>query len=160
MTSQEIYFLKRKQINLYNYTVEDLNMLKNTVTEELDARLEIDSKEKAIELAEKVEKETGKDQHIQKLKDELFSARQSYAQRISNFDENRYMPGYVAYNQATGLPYGVNEEHERLAPIDEIDDDNHLKPIPRIEQDPTKIQPQWEISTEDENGNKVILGYS
>lgn len=157
MTSQEIYFLQRKKIQLYNYTVEDLTMLQNTVKEELDTRLEIDSKQKAIELAEKVEKETGKDQHVQKLKDELFTVRQSYAQRISNFDEHRYMPGYVAYNQATGLPYGVNDEDDRLAPID---DDNHLKPIPRIEQDPTTHQPQWEISTEDEDGNKVILGYS
>lgn len=158
MTSQEIYFLQRKKLELYNYTVEDLNMLKNTVTEELDARLEIDSKEKAIELAEKVEKETGKDQHIQKLKDELFSARQSYAQRISNFDENRYMPGYVAYNPQTGLPYGVNDEDDRLAPIEE--DDNHLKRLPQIESPQEQYHPQWQITTINEDGTEEVIGYS
>lgn len=157
MTSQEIYFLQRKKIELYNYTVEDLTMLQNTVKEELDTRLEIDSKQKAIELAEKVEKETGKDQHVQKLKDELFTVRQSYAQRISNFDENRYMPGYVAYNQATGLPYGVNDEDDRLAPID---DDNHLKPIPTIEAPEGQYQPQWVITTEEEDGTERVIGYS
>lgn len=160
MTSQEIYFLQRKGLRLYNYTIEDLTMLKNTATEELDARLEIDSKQKAIELAEKVEKETGKDQHIEKLKDELFVARQKYAQRISNFDENRYMPGYVPYNPHTGLPYGVNEEDERLAPIEDSLSDNRLKPLPQIEAPEHQYQPQWQITTINEDGTEEVIGYS
>lgn len=144
MTSKEIYFLKSKGLNLYAYTDEDLSLLFTTVKEELDSRQEVKNKKQKLELAEKVEAETGNDQHVDEIKKELFLARQMYAQRISNFDEYKYYPGYVHYNDSTGLPYGVNEEDDRLRPIEDA------RPQP----------PQWQITTIEEDGTERVLGYS
>lgn len=170
MTTKEIYFLKSKGLNLYLYTDEDLNTLLDTVRDELESRQDVKNKENAIDLAKKVEAETGNDQHVADLEKELFTARQRYAQRISNFDEQKYYPGYVHYNQQTGLPYNTEEDMiakqaqdaERLKPLDDQTPTATLKPIAELtpEQRAMPQKPQWEISTIDDDGNKKILGYS
>lgn len=170
MTAKEIYFLKSKGLNLYLYTDEDLNTLFDTVKDELESRQNVRNKQVKLELATKVENETGNDQHLADIKQELHLARKQYAERISNFDEQKYYPGYVHYNQETGLPYNTEDEMqvkqaqdaERLKTLEERTPTATLTPIAELtpEQRAIPQRPQWEISTIDENGNKKILGYS
>lgn len=155
MRPDQQYFLQRKNIPLYVFTIEELDMLIKAAKEELDLRNEIESKVQAVALAEKVEKESGNDQHVDELKQALFLARQTYAKRVSQFDENRYAGGYIAYNDATGLPYGTEEEL-RGADYD-----------PEPKYDPTRLQPiqvetppVWEVSEVLEDGTHKHIGYS
>lgn len=159
MRPDQQYFLQRKNIPLYVFSVGELDMLIKIAKEELDLRNEIESKVQAIKLAEKVEKESGNDQHVQELKDQLFLARQTYAKRVSQFDENRYAGGYIAYNDATGLPYGTEEELRGENYQPPTYDESRLQPIqsPRIEH---KQEPVWQVSTVNEDGTEEHLGYT
>lgn len=143
MRPEQQYFLQRKSIPIYAYTVEDLVMLQEIVEEELDLRQDVRNKELKVELAKKVEAESGNDQHIQELKDQLFLARQTYAKRVSQFDDYRYIPGYVQ-TDANGQVIGASEDH--LVP-------NYLQPL--IQSDET---PRWQVSTVNEDGTETVLG--
>lgn len=152
MTYEQQNLLRQNKIYIYNFDVEALSLLKEIVEEELELRLDIESKVKAIKLAEEVEASSGNDQHVQELKDQLFLARKQYANRISAFDENKYQTGYVAYNYDTGLPYDTEDDLEAKQ-----DGDSRLKPL-KVTTD--RPQPQWRITTTEPDGTEKIIGYS
>lgn len=145
MTQEQRYLLESLSLKPFMLNEKQLNLLKDVLDKEIEMRNDIRSKEVKLELATKVENETGNDQHIKTLKQELLLARKNYAQVISEFDENKHVQGFVAYNQETGLPYGVEED--RLEPLD-----NHVEV--------NQSTPVWEVVEIQEDGTEKHLGYS
>ncbi len=130
MTDEQRLHLGDLNFSLITKTTDEMLVIKSIIDQEIDQRLAIESKEKAITLAEKVQNATGKDQSIDKLKSELHKARKDYA----------------AWVTATPL---YNYDENRLQPIVSV------RPKPAFTD-----RPVWEITEDMEDGTRRHLGYS
>lgn len=143
MPQEQLWFFRQHNLSPFLLSADQLIMLRDAAQEEIDARQEVRNKELKVELAKKVEEETGTDQKIDILELELRVARKKYAKRLSEFDNGKSFTAYQAGN-----------EH-RLQPLD----GNYLKPL---EESPTNGKPgKWISQHEfkrDEDG--VIEDYS
>lgn len=134
MNEEQKYLLSSLGLQPYNMSDEQLNLLTNALNKEIEMRQDVRNKELKLDLATKVQNETGKDQHLDDLKADLVFARKTYAKHTSDMDYYKYH-GMPVERNADGSIAGASES--RLTPIE---GDNS----------------QWEITDED---GKVI-GYS
>lgn len=124
----------------YMLNDEQLNLLKVVLGKEIEMRQEVRNKELKLDLATKVEKQTGKDQHLDDLKQDLFLARKVYARHVSEFDEYKYYPGYAERDQNGKIAQAREEEPEE-----------RLKPI-------VQGPPVWQVSVQNDDGTETVLG--
>ena len=136
MTQEQKYLLQRLYLKPYTMSERDLNLLKEVLELELSLRQDVRNKELKVDLATKVEKETGNDQHIDELKKDLFLARKNYAKHLSDQDEYKYH----------GMPVPRDENNRIIGASD-----NLLEPID---------EPHWEITTVEDDGTETVIGYS
>lgn len=123
----------------YMMNDESLNLLKVILDKEIEMRQEVRNKELKLDLAKKVEEKTGKDQHIEDLKQDLFLARKVYAKHVSEFDEYKYVPGYVERDQNGKIAEAREDAEDRLKPI---------------VQGPSV----WQVSVLNDDGTETVLG--
>ena len=135
MTQEQKYLLHRFYLKPYTMSERDLNLLKEVLELELSLRQDVRNKELKVDLATKVEKETGKDQHVSDLKKDLFLARKNYAKHLSDQDEYKYH----------GMPVPRDENGKIIGASDD-----RLEPIE---------QPVWEVTVVDDDGTEETLGH-
>lgn len=142
MTDEERFALGKLGGSMIMQPLDEILAIKSVIDKEVEQRNLIDSKEKAVALAEKVQNETGNDQSVDKLKAELHVARRQYA--IWSSEEPLYY-----------LP----KAEDRLQPLES----KRLKPIQVLPQKAPPLytdRPVWEISQLQEDGTERHLGYS
>ena len=124
----------------------NLNLLKVSLQIEIDLRQDVRNKELKLDLAKKVEQDSGNNQNLEELKNDLFLARKNYANMVSKFDDYRNYPGYVS-RDVDGKIMGASED----TTVD-LSEGNRLKPI--------EESPLWQVSEIQEDGTEKIIGYS
>lgn len=145
MTPDQMRFSRKYYISPFLLTPNELQTMLEVAQGEIDARQEVRNKELKLELAEKVQEQTGNDQNLDILRLELRVARKKYAKRLSEFDEGK------PYVYQSAAQYG---QGNYLKPLQE----DRLKPIET--QVSTDQVPVWEISEVLEDGSLKHLGYS
>ena len=114
MNEEQKYLLSSLGLQPYNMSDEQLNSLTNALNKEIEMRQDVRNKELKLDLATKVQNETGKDQHLDDLKADLVFARKTYAKNTSEMDFYKY--------------HGMPVERNRDGSIAEASD-NRLTPI-------------------------------
>lgn len=96
----QIRIISSLGIRPFNLSTKELNTLLKMLETEVGLREAIHNKELALDLAEKVEKETGNDQRIDIIKQDLNNARKTYAMYNMQLDWGRYQPAYVPRDES------------------------------------------------------------
>lgn len=90
MNERQKHLLLNLGLKPYNMSDGQLNLLVSALNKEIEMRQDVRNKELKLDLATKVQNETGKDQHLEDLKADLVFARKTYAKYTSDMDFYRY----------------------------------------------------------------------
>lgn len=170
MTSNQQSFLRRYTLNPFLLTSNELVMLKEIVQEQIDIRQEVRNKEVAVQLAEKVQEQSGKDQNLDILNLELRVARKKYAKELSEFDSGKPYEygGYSSEHYLQPLPdrlqpitsdEAMEKIEEKVKEIKASDPSTVIRMVKtdmrRSDEDRTPI---WRVEQAQEDGSWKFLG--